>query len=73
MCTVSYPSILKLQQDFAKIYTPRPDGEIMSEGFIIGESLGMEGVFVNYQPSSSKNNMYSSYSTYEQHQDGDVV
>lgn len=69
------PYIMQMQRDFAERYTPRPDGEIMSEGFAIDQSLGMEGVFVNYHPlgSDQRKKMMVCHLTDEQRQDGDVV
>ena len=66
---------MQMQRDFAERYTPRPDGEIMSEGFAIDQSLGMEGVFVNYHPlgSDQRKKMMVCHLTDEQRQDGDVV
>eukprot|EP00957_Ditylum_brightwellii_P026244 1985180-Ditylum_brightwellii.AAC.1 len=50
------------QRDHAERYTPRPDGEIMSEGFGNDQSLSMEGVTVYYKPKNKENGKTVFYS-----------
>lgn len=64
-----------MQCDFAERFQAQPDGGIMSEGFANDQSLGMEDVFVNYQPvgSATRKKMMVTHLTDEQRQDEDVV
>lgn len=68
-------TILYMQRDFANRWIPRPDTEIVAEGFAQDQSLGMEGVFVEFYPanSDSQKKIMVCHLTDEQRQNGDVV